>query len=88
VNIELAGIELRSRPEPLGDRFVGRVPPDSAANRDTPPFFERVVACPHSVVTAHLIDEPGQPDPGGSGRDAVILCPPACPTTVTQGTGG
>ena len=45
----------------LGDRFVGRVLPDSAANRDTPPFFERVVACPHSVVTVHLIDEAGQP---------------------------
>jgi len=45
----------------LGDRFVARVLPDSAANRDTPPFFERVVACPHSVVTAHLIDEAGQP---------------------------
>jgi len=47
--------------EALGDRFIPRVLPDSAANRDTPPFFERVVACPHSVVTAHLIDEAGQP---------------------------
>ena len=45
----------------LGERFVGRVLPDSAANPDTPPFFERVVASPHSVVTAHLIDEAGQP---------------------------
>ncbi|MBI3389204.1 MAG: dienelactone hydrolase family protein [Deltaproteobacteria bacterium] len=45
----------------LGDRFIARVLPDSAANRDTPPFFERVVGCPHSVVTAHLIDEAGQP---------------------------
>jgi dienelactone hydrolase len=45
----------------LGDRFVPRVLPDSAANRDTPPFFEQMVACPHSVVTAHLIDEAGQP---------------------------
>ena len=45
----------------LGDRFVGRVLPDDAANRDTPPFFERLVACPHSVVTVHLIDEAGQP---------------------------
>jgi hypothetical protein len=45
----------------LGDRFVGRVLPDSAANRETPPFFERVVACAHSVVTVHLIDEAGQP---------------------------
>jgi dienelactone hydrolase len=47
--------------EALGDRFVGRVLPDSAANPQTPPFFERVVASPHSVVTAHLIDEAGQP---------------------------
>ncbi len=47
--------------EALGDRFVARALPASAANRETPPFFERVVACPHSVVTAHLIDEAGQP---------------------------
>jgi dienelactone hydrolase len=45
----------------LGERFIGRVLPDSAANPDTPPFFEQVVAGPHSVVTAHLIDEAGQP---------------------------
>jgi dienelactone hydrolase len=45
----------------LGDRFVGRVLPDSAANHDVAPFFARHVACPHSVVTAHLIDEAGQP---------------------------
>ncbi len=47
--------------EALGDRFVPRVLPDSAANPDAPPFFEQVVASPHSVVTAHLIDEQGQP---------------------------
>jgi dienelactone hydrolase len=47
--------------EALGDRFVPRVLPDDAANPETPPFFEQVVACPHSVVTAHLIDESGQP---------------------------
>jgi dienelactone hydrolase len=47
--------------EALGDRFIGRVLPDSAANRDTAPFFEKVVASPHSVVTAHLIDEAGHP---------------------------
>ena len=45
----------------LGDRFVGRVLPDSAASPQTTPFFEHVVASPHSVVTAHLIDEAGQP---------------------------
>ncbi|MBO9539442.1 dienelactone hydrolase family protein [bacterium] len=47
--------------EALGERFVGRVLPDSAANPDTAPFFSRHVAFPHSVVTAHLIDEAGQP---------------------------
>jgi dienelactone hydrolase len=47
--------------EALGDRFAGRVLPDSAANRDVPPFFENFVTTPHSVVTVHLIDEAGQP---------------------------
>jgi dienelactone hydrolase len=45
----------------LGDRFVGRVLPDSAANTDLPPFFQQYVRTPHSVVTIHLIDEAGQP---------------------------
>ena len=45
----------------LGDRFHGRVLPDSAANGDVAPFFAKRVACPHSVVTAHLIDEAGEP---------------------------
>lgn len=45
----------------LGDRFVGRVLPDGAANADVPPFFAKHVATPHSVVTVHLIDEAGQP---------------------------
>jgi dienelactone hydrolase len=47
--------------EALGERFIPHVLPDSAANPDTPPFFEHVVASPHSVVTAHLIDDAGQP---------------------------
>lgn len=46
----------------LGDRFVGRVLPDEAANRGPrPPFFEAFVTTPHSVVTVDLIDEAGQP---------------------------
>src|SRR5262249_5146024 len=45
----------------LGDRFVGRVLPDSAANTDVSPFVAECVGCAHSVVTAHLIDEAGQP---------------------------
>jgi len=47
--------------EALGDRFIGRVLPDSAANKDIPEFFEKVVQTPHNVVTVHLIDEEGQP---------------------------
>jgi dienelactone hydrolase len=39
----------------LGDRFVGTVLPDSAANPDSP------LKTPHSVVTLHLIDEADQP---------------------------
>lgn len=47
--------------EALGRHFIPRVLPDSAAGADVAPFFERHVRCPHSVVTAHLIDEAGQP---------------------------
>jgi hypothetical protein len=45
----------------LGDRFVARTLPDSAANPDVAPFFAQRVPFPHSVVTQHLIDEAGQP---------------------------
>jgi dienelactone hydrolase len=45
----------------LGDRFEERVLPDSAANRDVPPFFAAHVPTPHSVVTVHLIDAAGEP---------------------------
>ncbi|WP_282696623.1 dienelactone hydrolase family protein [Streptomyces sp. CC208A] len=45
----------------LGDAFDGRVLPAEAANTDPPPFFREVVGCPHSVVTAHLVDEAGHP---------------------------
>lgn len=45
----------------LGERFVARTLPDSAANRDTPSFFAKHVPYPHSVVTVNLIDEAGQP---------------------------
>jgi dienelactone hydrolase len=45
----------------LGQRLVARVLPDSAANKDLAPFFAQHVTTPHSVVTAHLIDEAGQP---------------------------
>jgi dienelactone hydrolase len=45
----------------LGDRFIPRELPDSAANADVSPFFARYVPYPHSVVTQHLIDAAGQP---------------------------
>jgi len=45
----------------LGDRFIPRELPDSAANADVSPFFTKYVRCPHSVVTQHLIDAAGQP---------------------------
>jgi dienelactone hydrolase len=45
----------------LGTRFVARVLPDSAANTDVPPFFAAHVQTPHSVLTAHLIDQAGEP---------------------------
>jgi dienelactone hydrolase len=45
----------------LGNRFIARELPDSAANRDVAPFFAQRVPFPHSVVTQHLIDEAGQP---------------------------
>ncbi|MEU7136739.1 dienelactone hydrolase family protein [Streptomyces sp. NPDC046261] len=45
----------------LGDAFDGRVLPGGSANTDPPPFFREVVGCPHSVVTAHLVDEDGHP---------------------------
>ena len=48
--------------EALGQRFVTHILPNSAANQSgLNSFFEHVVATPHSVVTAHLIDETGQP---------------------------
>jgi dienelactone hydrolase len=56
--------------EALGDRFIGRVLPDGAANTDVAPFFARYVTTPHSVVTQHLIDEAGQPTIAA--RDEII----------------
>jgi dienelactone hydrolase len=50
--------------EALGDRFIGKVLPDTAANPDAP------LKTPHSVVTLHLIDEAGQPTV--QARDEII----------------
>jgi dienelactone hydrolase len=56
--------------EALGNRFVGRTLPDSAANPNVSSFFQRYVPFPHSVVTAHLIDEAGRPTIAA--RDEII----------------
>lgn len=45
----------------LGPRFQPTVLPASAANAEPPPFFKTVIGCPHSVLTAHLIDREGEP---------------------------
>jgi dienelactone hydrolase len=45
----------------LGDAFDGRVLPGDRANPAPPEFFADVVGTPHSVVTAHLVDEAGHP---------------------------
>jgi len=44
----------------LGPHFDGHVLPDHAANPSPPPFFATHVPTPHSVVTAHLIDQAGE----------------------------
>ena len=54
----------------LGERFVARVLPDSAAHPSPPPFFAEVVGSPHSVVTAHLVDAEGEPT--RAARDEIL----------------
>lgn len=54
----------------LGSRFVARVLPAAAANPKPPPFFEKVIGCAHSVVTAHLVDAEGEPT--RAARDEIV----------------
>jgi dienelactone hydrolase len=54
----------------LGDRFDGRVVSGDFANSEPPPFFRDLVETPHSVVTAHLVDEAGHPTV--QARDEII----------------
>jgi dienelactone hydrolase len=61
---------FRAYQEALGDRFIARVLPDGAAHADPPSFFREAVGVPHSVVTAHLIDEEGQPTTAA--RDEIL----------------
>lgn len=53
---------FRAYADALGDRFEPRVlPAEAAKQQGLAPFFEQVVASPHSVLTAHLVDEEGEP---------------------------
>lgn len=45
----------------LGEGFCPRVLPGSSANPNPPPFHAEIVGSPHSVLTAHLVDEKGHP---------------------------
>jgi len=54
----------------LGPRFTPRSLPSSSANPRPPAFFAQVVGCPHSVVTAHLIN--AQNEPTLEARDEII----------------
>lgn len=54
----------------LGDRFCPLVLPASSANPSPPPFHAEVVSSPHSVLTAHLVDEDGHPTV--EARDTVL----------------
>jgi dienelactone hydrolase len=47
--------------ELLGAAFCPRVLPGAAANPAPPGFSREIVASPHSVLTAHLVDEQGHP---------------------------
>lgn len=54
----------------LERRFQEHVVAGATANPEPPPFFRDLVETPHSVVTAHLVDESGHPTVYA--RDAVL----------------
>ncbi|WP_394834293.1 dienelactone hydrolase family protein [Pendulispora rubella] len=56
----------------LGDRFLARVLPDSAAGpkSNRPDDFFTFIPTPHSVLTVHLVDEAGHPT--SRARDEVL----------------
>ena len=70
----------------LGPYFIARTLPSSCANPTPPPFFGEIVATPHSVVTAHLVDEAGHATLAA--RDEILsffamrLTPPRPPLTM------
>ncbi|KAA0025090.1 dienelactone hydrolase [Antrihabitans cavernicola] len=65
----------------LGDAFEGHVLPDASANTDPPPFFRELVVTPHSVVTAHFVDEEGHPTTKARDEILAFLCERLKPAT-------
>lgn len=63
-------VRFQAYQDALGERFIGRVVPDEAANRDVAPFFAKHVPLPHSVVTQNLIDRSGEPT--ARARDEIL----------------
>jgi dienelactone hydrolase len=70
----------------LGKSFITQVLPANSAEPQPAAFYKQVVETPHSVVTAHLIDEAGQPTIAA--RDEILafftrrLYPGAGPATA------
>ena len=54
----------------LGDQFLPRTLPDTAANKDVSSFFSKHVPYPHSVVTQNLINQSNEPTM--KARDEII----------------
>ncbi|MCT2591546.1 dienelactone hydrolase family protein [Streptomyces sp. N2-109] len=69
----------------LGDAFDGRVLPGRSAHADPPPFFRDVVGTPHSVVTAHLVDEEGHPTLRAKDEILAFLTARLRPSSASKG---
>lgn len=54
-------LSLEATPRTVYVAGSGPALPGAAANPEPPPFFRDVVGTPHSVVTAHFVDEAGHP---------------------------
>ena len=60
--------------EALGDRFVARELPDSAANTNVPPFVAQYVRCPPQRRDRSFDRRSGSANGGGARRDHILFC--------------
>ena len=67
---ELLGLKHKGRATVHGFKAHDGAADDTALVEEVAPFFAHHVTTPHSVVTAHLIDEAGQPTVAA--RDEII----------------